>query len=348
MARRPPDSNFVRTFPGTVTLRTYLGEKFSTYTLIDRASDRRLSFHPNSILGLGIGATILGIGFNVSTRLPLHDPKFERFGKTSRYDFQVHRYSRKLMLDADLQRYRGFHLNDKNEVTTITGPQEYPYYSNLEGRSIGFSALHVFNGERYSLRAMVNQQEWQQQSSGSALLGGSIFVHRFTEMDSSIIPRYYRYPEFMGGKRPTDINHYGITVNAGYGYTLVLGKGSHYFIAGAADVGLGGAQSSVRDTLDERLTKNGLCVTGNARVGGGYNSEKWFVGIYGIFHTDYYALPYEGGVLQRNQGVVRLVAARRIPTKKRYLARQPKPLPPPHAAPVDQLPASIEAPSPDR
>src|SRR5690606_30519641 len=99
------DSNYVRSFPGMVTVRTYLGEKFSTYTLIDRATDRRLTFHPNNILGIGLGATILGIGLNFSVRLPMHEPKIDRFGKTSRYDIQVHRYGKKLMLDFYFQRY---------------------------------------------------------------------------------------------------------------------------------------------------------------------------------------------------------------------------------------------------
>ena len=347
IAAKQPDSNFVRAFPGRVTVRTYLGEKFSTYSLLDRATDRRLTFHPNAILGLGVGVTILGIGLNFSARLPLHDAKIDRYGKTSRYDIQVHRYSRKLMLDAYFQRYRGFHLADKSEVTTITGPEEYPYFPNLEGRSIGLSALHVFNGERYSLRALVNQQEWQIKSSGSALLGGSIFTHRFAEEDSSIIPRNYRYTDFMGGNRPTNINHYGITINGGYGYTLILDKEGHFFLAGAGDIGVGGAQSSVRDTLDTRLTKIGICVTANARIGGGYNSEKWFAGIYGIYHTDYYDLPYDDGVMQRVQGIVRLVVARRIPTKSRFLAKQPKPLPPTED-PANAQPATIEAPAPDR
>src|SRR5690606_28666141 len=144
-----------------------------------------------------------------------------------------------------------------------------------------FSALHVFNGERYSLRSMVNQQEWQIRSAGSALLGGSIFTHRFSEEDSSIIPRLYRYPDFFGGNRPTDINYYGITANGGYGYNWVLGRGGHDFIAAAADIGAGAGQSSVHDTLGNRTARIGLCLSGNARFGGGYNSDKWFAGIYG-------------------------------------------------------------------
>jgi hypothetical protein len=330
---RDPDSNYVLKFPGTLTLRTYLGEKFSTYTLIDRATGRELAFHPNNILGLGLGVTIMGIGINFSTRLPLHDPKTDLFGKTTRYDIQLHRYSRKLMLDGYFQRYRGFHFPDSSEVTTVSNPEAYPYFANLEGRSIGISALHIFNGARYSLRALVSQQEWQVKSSGSALLGGSVFTHRFSEQDSSVIPRNYKYADFLGGNRPVTINYYGITVNGGYGYTLVLDRAAHFFIAGAADIGVGGGQSSVRDTHDARLTKIGLCLSGNLRAGGGYNSEKWFAGIYGIYHTDYYALPYEKSAMQSRQGLVRLVVARRLATKKRYLARQPK-----HAAASQRTP----------
>lgn len=318
-----PDSSYVRTFPGTFTVRTFLGEKFSTYSIIDKATDRTLTFHPNNILGIGLGITIFGIGLNFSTKVPLHDPKTDKYGETSRYDIQVHRYSRNLMLDGYFQRYRGFHLADKEDVTTITNPEEYPYFANLEGRSIGFSALYVFNGARYSLRSLASQQEWQKKSSGSPLLGGSIFTHRFKDNDSSVIPRYYKYEDFLDGRRPVAINYYGISVNGGYAYTLVLDQAAHWFLAGAADLGIGGGQSSVHDTADARTTHIGLSLNGNLRIGAGYNSEKWFAGIYGVYHTDSYDLPYPDCSMQRQQGIVRLVVARRISTKKPWLAKQP-------------------------
>ena len=194
------DPYFVRNFPQTLTARTFLGEKISTFSLVENGG-RRLQYHPNNFLGIGIGATIRGIGLNVNVALPFHDDKEEQYGATKRTDIQVHSYSRKLMLDVYFQRYRGFHLADKEEVTTIIGPQEYPYFPNLRAMTIGASGLFVFNGDRFSLRTIVNQQEWQLHSAGSLLLGASIFTHIIKD-EGGILPTFYRYPDFLGGNRP--------------------------------------------------------------------------------------------------------------------------------------------------
>jgi hypothetical protein len=322
MARkRYPDAGYVRTFPRTVTVRTFLGEKISTFTLIDKATNRRLAYHPNNVLALGIGATIRGLGLNVSVGLPFHDQKEDVYGVTRHIDLQVHRYSRKLMIDAYYQNYKGFHLSSKDDVTMIPGPEEYPYFPNIRALTIGASGLYVFNGERYSLRTVSTQQEWQMRSAGSPLLGASIFTHLFSN-DKDLLPQYYKYPDFLGGHEPRDIHYYGLNINAGYGYTWVLDNASHYFLAGAIDGGAGPGYSSAEEENGTRLNHMTVSFTANVRLGAGYNSEKWFAGIYGIYHTDRYPLPYENTALSTGQGLVRLVLARRIPTRKSYLYKQ--------------------------
>lgn len=318
--RGPMDSNYVQDFPGTFTLRTYLGEKVSVFDLADRASGRDIAYRPNTILGLGVGITIHGIGINFSTRLPFHDTKIDKYGRTQRYDIQVHRYRRKVMLDAYFQRYTGFHLGEKTDVTQITGPQEYPYFPNLRATIIGATGLYVFNGEKYSMRGMTTQQDWQLKSAGSPLLGASVFTHFFDD-DSSVLPAYYRYGDFFGGRHPQQIHYYGLTVNGGYGYTVVLDKASHYFLAGAVDVGAGPGYSTVKDVTGEELSHVTFSVAGNVRVGVGYNSLKWYAGLYSIFHADSYQLPYSESSLRSGQGIIRLVVARRLVTGNKLLGQ---------------------------
>jgi hypothetical protein len=124
--RKPADTNYVRLFPQTISVRAYLGEKISTFRLADKETDRNLQYRPNNVLGIGLGVTIRGLGLNFSTSLPFHDKKVGLYGTTKHLDVQMHRYARKLMLDAYFQQYKGFHLNDKNDVSTIIGPEEYP------------------------------------------------------------------------------------------------------------------------------------------------------------------------------------------------------------------------------
>src|SRR4051794_4282989 len=139
-ARKAPTSDSsVRTFPQTITMRVFLGEKISNFYLEDRKIGQSLRYLPNNNLQMGFGVTLRGIGLNFSTKIPYHGTKEDLYGKTKRFDIQVHSYSSKVMLDAYLQQYTGFHLKDKTDMTVIPPPTEYPYFGNMQAREITLS-----------------------------------------------------------------------------------------------------------------------------------------------------------------------------------------------------------------
>jgi hypothetical protein len=319
--KKPSDPEYVQQFPGTLTVRTYLGEKIAAFRIADKTRDENLQFRPNNILGLGVGVTIKGIGLNFSTRLPLHETKEAAYGKTSRLDIQVHRYQGSMSLDVYLQRYRGFHLNEKSDVTNVVGPTEYPYYPNLQSITAGASGMYMFNGRRFSLRSMFNQQEWQLRSAGSLMLGASLFTHFLSNKDSSVIPTNLRLRDFLDTNLFKKINNYGLTINGGYGYNLVLKQ--HWFISLSGDVGVGPGYSSATTMEGRELHNWGLLVNTNARFGAGYNSREWFVGVYSIYRTDVFQLPVDDSKMRQSQGIFRFVVARRLTTQKRRLGGSP-------------------------
>jgi hypothetical protein len=318
--RRRPDPDYILEFPGTVTVRTFLGEKISDFALIDGQRDEQLEYRPNNILGLGLGVSIRGVSLNLSTRLPYHDSKEGRFGKTRHLDLQLHRYRGNFALDVYFQHYRGFHLEDSSDVTAVVSATDYPYFPDMQEMTIGVSGLYVFNGRRYSLRAPVNQQDWQIHSAGSWLLGGTVFTHFVDNGGQSIIPPYLKHPEFMNGNQVERLNNYGVTANGGYGYNFVIRR--HWFIGLQADLGAGVSYSEIKD--QSGITqKAGLQLSANSRLAFGYNAARWFGGFYAIYHADRYPLSYDESFMRANGGVVRLVAARRLITHKRFLGGLP-------------------------
>lgn len=320
----PTDTSYVRLFPRTFTTRVFVGEKISTFSIEDKTAGHTLDYRPNNILALGLGVTVRGIGIDFSTRLPFHGTKEEDYGKTYRYDVQAHRYRRKLGLDLYLQRYKGFHLTDRSSVTQVDGPTTYPYLPELHQLRFGVTALHIANGNRYSMRAAVNQQEWQIKSAGSWLFGGSAYTQFIHNGGADILPPHYRYKDVLGGGLVREIQNYSITVNGGYGYTYVFGD-THWFIGAAADVGAGPAYNRMKNAADEWDAAVDVNLTANGRVQAGYNSQKWCVAVYGIAHGDRYGLPVDQSSVTTVQGVVRAVAARRFVSFK--LGRKtPKPV----------------------
>ncbi len=332
----PTDTDYVRLFPNTFTARAYLGEKVSIFSLHNRDADRTIHYRPNAILALGVGVTLRGIGLNYSTRLPFHDQKEDQFGRTRRLDLQVHRYRRKLAVDAYLQRYIGFHLNDSADVFRVESEVTYPYFPNLHQLRFGATVLHMPGGNNYSMRAALNQQEWQVRSAGSLLYGASLYTQFIHNEGRSILPAQYRHPQAFyevglpGDANLTEIQNYSLCFNAGGGYNYVFPGQQNWFVGASGDVGAGPAYSRVKTdgygraggVWDDAVRLN---LTANLRLQVGYNSEKWFAGLYTVFHADRYGLPGLKTDVSTAQGIARAVVARRFQSVK--LGRpSPKPV----------------------
>jgi hypothetical protein len=315
-AQNRTDTTYIKTFPDQFTGRIYVGEKISVFNIRNKALDRELQYRPNNILGIGLGVTIKGIGFNFSTRLPFHGTKEELYGRTRRYDLQIHRYRGNWAMDGYAQRYRGFHLNSSEDVDSISGTTTYPYLPDLTTLNLGASAMYMFNGKKFTMRGAVNQQDWQLQSAGSFMVGAAFFA-RYIYDNESILPDYYKYPQIMDGQSIRHISNYGLTLRAGYGYNYVINE--HYFIAAAADVGAGPGYSVARDVSGNEQTGWGLNVAANLRLATGYNAQKWFGGVYVILHAERYTLPYDQVDVNNALGIFRVVVARRFTTRKRLL-----------------------------
>lgn len=327
---RTVDTSYIRLFPNTYTIRTYVGEKFATFSLEDRMRGHDLDYRPNAVLALGLGFNYRGLGLSLSTRTPFHDPKESLYGKTQRFDFQLHRYRRKLAIDLYLQRYKGYHLNDKAQAPLYVGQgtedsPEFPYFPEMRSLKLGVTALYVFNGNRFSMRSAVNQQEWQLKSSGSPMIGAALFYHQLSNGGDGLIPTGFPDPMMFGGYNPTKIHSYSLTFQGGYGYTYVYRK--NWFATLAADVGFGPGfvrmeGKSLVDPTFTREDRSGLDIQGraNLRASLGYNNQNWTFGLFGIATGDRYTLPKfpgetKSGQVGSTQGIVRLVAARRFPMK---------------------------------
>jgi hypothetical protein len=318
------DPDYIRAQPRALTLRAYTGEKFATFSLEDRKHGGNLNFKPNAVLTAGLGFNFRRFGFGISTSIPFRDDKSDLYGRTRRFDFQLHRYSRKLALDAYLQRYKGFHLNFFDQAPTyVPGNTEdqpaYPYFKDMRSIKAGATALYVFNGGRFSMRSAVKQQEWQTRSAGSPLAGIAFSFGDFSNDGRGLVP--FRYPDtaLYNGYNPTQIQTYGLTFHGGYGYTYVLRE--HWSATLSADVGLGPGvvhveaikTNNIARSTEREATALALNGRANVRASLAYNSEKFSVGLYAIATGDRYTLPpLFGGQVASTQGVLRLSFARRF------------------------------------
>jgi hypothetical protein len=305
------DTSYVVDYSKMITARLFASKKYSNFTIHDTQS-HTLRYRPNDRLNFGIGFNYSVIGLNVGINFPFINNDDGKYGKSRYLDLQSHIYIPKLAIDLIGQFYKGFYLS--NSRILLDQPlKTYYIRPDIETRSLGFSALYIFNDKKFSYRSFFLQNEWQKKSAGSLLLGGSI-LGVATEGDSSLFPKRLEYNVSIPQKNFNSISNWMIAVNAGYAYTFVLK--SNWFFSASATAGTGYGSSKVaNDETDEVYKKFVFNSYGTARFGIGYNSEKLFIGPTFVHYFYFTPTAFEKAGYAFNTGNFRLNLAYRFNAK---------------------------------
>ncbi|MFM2136055.1 MAG: hypothetical protein RL021_1455 [Bacteroidota bacterium] len=257
------DSSYYKTYEDLVTGRFYFSRKYTSILVRDPSVTTELDYKPNTTLNMGIGATYRFFTLNLAYGFPFLNPDRGR-GETEYLDLQAHFYGRKSNLDLFGQFYKGMYLVPKG-----LGRPDGNYYvrPDIKLREFGGSYQYVFNHSRYSFRSSFLQNEWQQRSAGTLLIGSEFFLGQ-TRADSSIFPTL----DFQSDRPEINsIRFYEIGPNIGYAYTLVIAR--HFFITGsltvAADYSMTEFSGPGRKAYAYGFNPNSML-----RLFAGYNSDR--------------------------------------------------------------------------
>ncbi|RAV99099.1 DUF4421 domain-containing protein [Pseudochryseolinea flava] len=257
---------YYQTYDNQVTGRTYFSRKFTTVVLNDRGS-YTLRYRPNTTLNFGVGATYKWATLNLAYGFGFLNPEGGR-GKTRYLDLQFHSYGRKISVDVLGQFYNGFYLGPKG---TAAPDDRFYLRPDLKVRALGGSVQYIVNHEKFSYRAAFLQNEWQQKSAGSLLVGLEMFAGSI-RADSTIIPT--TIDQTLAADQITRFSFVEFGPNIGYAYTYVYNK--HYFVTGAAVLSLDLGYNNV---VGERTRDHHFGLNPNTlfRISGGYNSTSWAI-----------------------------------------------------------------------
>ena len=260
--------------------------KTASFGVFDDANKSKLLYYPNEMLNLGLGFNYKWFGLDLAFNLPGLNNDNDKFGKTEKFDLQTHIYTRKIIIDANIQRYKGFYIkNPKDIFPNWQSDNPYPQRSDINIASLGFNLTYSFNNKKFSYKASFIQNEWQKKSAGSFLLGtySSFFAIR---AKNDIIPDYSS--EIFNNKlhlvSATTLN---LGFSFGYIYTFVVKR--HYFLTLSLVPGFAMGITTGTTALNKTYY-NPAKVEGKslARIALGYNSQKYYYGI--LFVTDNYKL----------------------------------------------------------
>ena len=167
--------------------------KSNELMILNTNNKQSISLKPYGISSLGFGFNYKWLGLGIAFGLPASAEEEELYGKTSRFDFQLNIYSKKFVIDAFAQQYRGFYVANPNGL----GPwneTSFPKRETMETFSLGVGGYYVFNHKKLSYKAAYVRNAVQKKSAGSFLLGGNynIDYRGFPRGDTnSFVPAYF-------------------------------------------------------------------------------------------------------------------------------------------------------------
>ncbi|GHT59337.1 hypothetical protein FACS18945_5590 [Bacteroidia bacterium] len=229
------DSAYIQPYHQKFDIKIYSARDFINM------HEQKTDYKPNNPMQLGVGIAVknsilnLGYAFNIGSRLN------DELPQTKTFDFQLHHYGRKYMLDFYLQDYKGFYSD----------LWELKFYPKTQVLQIGAEGAYIFNGDRFSARAAFSQTERQLRSAGSFIVGGGTYFFRAKTETADL-----SYLQFGG--------------NFGYAYSYVINP--HWFLSGSLT---GGAYLSNR--LGGKSVQVGTSFNMLPRLSGGYNTDKYCI-----------------------------------------------------------------------
>ena len=274
----------------------FLGvSKTSSFGIFDKENNSKLLFNPNEALNLGFGFNYKWFGLDLAFNIPEFNNDNSKYGKTKKFDIQTHIYTRRIIIDANFQRYLGFYIKNPQEIINNWQPDyPYPQRSDIETISIGCNLTYSFNNKKFSYKSSFIQNEWQKKSAGSFLLGAfsSLFA---MSANHDIIP-YNSIKMFNENLHLVSAGSLNFGISVGYIYSFVIRK--HYFMTLSLVPGFALGVSTGTTALNKKYF-NPAKVEGKslARVSMGYNSKKYYYGF--LFVNDNYTSSNQ----EKNMGV---------------------------------------------
>lgn len=240
------DTAYIRQYNQKISLGGYV----ATNEVLLTAAGK--NYYPNNPLNVGVIFALKNTVINAMFDYGVASLKSKAYGKTRLTDFQVHNYSRKLMVDLFIQQYKGFYYSDFKGHGIIR-------YPDLSVSQIGGEGTYVFNGDKFSNKAAFEQSEQQLQSAGSVILGGGVYLYK-VGLDSNMV---------ITGNSP--FNNFQAGLNGGYAYSWVIND--RWLLSGMAKIGA----SAVNEP---QLTGDGkikIYPTAFARASAVYQKPAWAV-----------------------------------------------------------------------
>ncbi len=276
------DTSKIKDMSHKLAIYTNTISKFNIIEIENIVTKDKLKLKPNGQTNVGLGFNYKWLGLGASFSLPFINKDDAIYGETKRFDTQLNIFSKWFGIDAHLQYYKGFYLENPKDFQ-IWNEIFFPQIDDIETLSIGASAYYFFNNKNFSYKAAFTRTQIQNKSSGAFILGG-FYNLDIISAHSSLIPSEFNdtlIDDF-------DIYAYStvlIGLSFGYTHTFVI---NHFFINLSLVPGLGvrasklwtsGTNGKIDPTLSGSIT---------TRAALGYEGKHFYCGLNMVSNTNSY------------------------------------------------------------
>jgi len=246
--------------------------KFTKLDITNTNTKQAVKLSPATTLDLGLAVHHKWLGLGAALSLPSGAQSDSIKGKTSKFDFQLSIYTKRVVIDALYQRYTGFHVANPGAFTNWDSTAILPQLPNMKNSAIGASAYYIFNHKRFSYRAAYVRNAVQNRSAGSILAGPFFNMDKASTDDGFIpknLPTEVQDTFDIGFFRSTS---YGLAV--GYTYSVVVMKKMFTNFSIVPGLGIKDLETSFNGV--PRASKKGLAARVTYRFSMGYE-HRWFL-----------------------------------------------------------------------
>lgn len=264
------DTNYISNYNHEVSLRILGVSKYNYFKMIDRNTDSKILYYPDSKVSLGAGITYRWFSLDLTFNSGLNQRKAE---SSTAFDFQAKIFSPKQYIGLTYKYYYGYIIGDYENLS-VDIPDSVKIRDDIRSSFFGLEYMYAFNYGRFSFKAPFLYNEVQKKSAGSFIVGVSLTSY-ILDGDSEILPEEAK-PDFNPDLYFSSLNTINLSFDGGYMHSIVFLRKFYLTLSAIPGIVLvaGDYRIEEREFLDLRAslkfsTMNSI----------GYNSRRFYSGL---------------------------------------------------------------------
>ncbi len=285
---------YIADYKNLLTSRFYLLNESIGFQVKPKGAENGIFFKPNIHTKVGLAGFYKWFGLGLAVRSPFYKRDEDMKGKSKIIDLRINAYGKAIATEISIQDYKGFYIDNPDEVIDdwLLG-SEYPKRPDMRISSVSALFYYIFNYKKHSIRAAYIQNERQLKSSGSLMLMPAVLLLKLSA-DSCIVPgSYIKKYNIDPSEQIKSGNFQVFGISLGYSYTLIFLK---YFYINTSFLPGFYLQTYNYENITSSEKREKFTLLWLGRFAFGYNSDKFYAGIGGVFGFNSTPIP----ILQTN------------------------------------------------